>query len=256
MTCLLFQHKSVTEIKKQLTKDFSNIGDWFVDNKLSTHFGEDKTKSVLFSSKRNLKLVEKLDIKYKEIKIKQHKHMNYLWCVLDETMTGETMALTVIEKINSRLKFLYRKNRFLDVSLRRLLCNSLIQPHFDYACTAWYPQLTKKLKDKLQVTQNKCREHISNEHFQKLNSLPINQRFKQCVTSTVFKFVQNKYPAYMNEVFRPAENKRINTRNSYLKSSFSKNQYRTKRLVLYWTCYLEQNSRNFEEKEKFEYFQT
>ena len=182
--------------------------------------------------------------------------MNYLWCVLDETMTGETMALTVIEKINSRLKFLYRKNRFLDVSLRRLLCNSLIQPHFDYACTAWYPQLTKKLKDKLQVTQNKCREHISNEHFQKLNSLPINQRFKQCVTSTVFKFVQNKYPAYMNEVFRPAENKRINTRNSYLKSSFSKNQYRTKRLVLYWTCYLEQNSRNFEEKEKFEYFQT
>ena len=82
--------------------------------------------------------------------------MNYLGCVLDETMLGETMALRVIEKINSRLKFLYRKNRFLDVPLCRCLCNALIQPHFDYACTAWYPQLTKKLKDKLQVTQNKC----------------------------------------------------------------------------------------------------
>ena len=77
--------------------------------KLSIRFGEDKTRSILFSSKRSLKLVEELDIRYKEIKIKQHKHVNYLRCVLDETMSGETMALRVTEKINYRLKFLYRK---------------------------------------------------------------------------------------------------------------------------------------------------
>ena len=102
-SCLLFQHKSVTtekKKKKQLTKDFSNICDWFVDNNLSIHFGEDKTKSILFSSKRNLKLVEELDIKHKEIKIKQHKHVNYLGCVLDETMSGKTIALRIIEKIS------------------------------------------------------------------------------------------------------------------------------------------------------------
>ena len=61
------------------------------------------------------------------------------------------------------------------------------------------------------------REHVSNEHFHKLNRLPINQIFEQCVTSTVFKFVQNKCPAYMIEVFRPAENMRINARNNFLK---------------------------------------
>ena len=76
--------------------------------------------------------------------------------MLDESMLGETIALRVIEKIFSRLKFLYRKNRFLDVPLRRLLCNALIQHHFDYVCSAWYPNLSNKLKDKLQVTQNKC----------------------------------------------------------------------------------------------------
>ena len=60
----------------------------------------------------------------------------------------------------------------------------------------------------------------------------------------------------MNEVFRPAENKTLNTRSSYLKLShpFQKKQYRTKRLVSYWTCYLKLNFRNFEEK--FEYLQT
>ena len=56
--------------------------------------------------------------------------------MLDESMSNETMGLRVIEKINSRLKFLYRKNGFLDVPLRRLLCNALTQPHFDYTSTA------------------------------------------------------------------------------------------------------------------------
>ena len=77
-SCQLFQHKNVIGIKKQLTKDFSNISDWFVDNKLIRHFRKDKMKSILFSSKRNLKLVEELDIRYKDIKIKQFKHLNYL----------------------------------------------------------------------------------------------------------------------------------------------------------------------------------
>ena len=139
-----------------------------MDNKLSIHFGEGKTKSISISSKHNLKLVEKLDVRFKEIKIKQHKHVNYLRCVTDETMSGETVALRSIEKVNSRLKFLCRKNWLLDVPLFRLPCNALIQPHFHYACTAWYPKLTDKLKVKLQVTQNKyirfclklqCREH-------------------------------------------------------------------------------------------------
>ena len=61
-------------------------------------------------------------------------------------MSGEAMALNIIHKINNKLKFLYRKNVFSTPKLRRLLCNVLIQPHFDYACSAWYPNLTKKSK--------------------------------------------------------------------------------------------------------------
>ena len=62
-----------------------------VDNKLSIHFEEDKRKSILFSSKRNLKLVEEVDIRYKDIKIKQHKYVNYLGCVLDKSISDETI---------------------------------------------------------------------------------------------------------------------------------------------------------------------
>ena len=78
-----------------LTKDFSNICDWFVDNKRHTHFKEDKTKSILFSSRCsrcNLKLVEDLDIRYKD------KNQVIYASAIDEIMLGETMALRVIEK--------------------------------------------------------------------------------------------------------------------------------------------------------------
>ena len=58
-------------MKKKLNEDFTKICEWFVD-RLSIHLGEDKTKSILFASKRKIKKVPKLKIKYKNIQIKQH----------------------------------------------------------------------------------------------------------------------------------------------------------------------------------------
>ena len=107
---LMFQHKELEEIERVLNNDFENNCDWFVDNKLSINFGEDKTKSIFFASPRKIKSIKKLNIKYQDIEIKQHSHLTYLGCVMDETMSGEPIALKVVDKING--KFLYRKNSF------------------------------------------------------------------------------------------------------------------------------------------------
>ena len=146
---------------------------WFVDNKLSIHLGEDQTNSILFASKLKRKNVKKLHIKYGDIQIKQHSKVKYLGYLLNETMSGEAMALNVVNRINNKLKFLYHKNSFLMPALRCLLCNALIQYHFDYACSAWYPNLPKKLKHRIQTTQDKsihfCLQlkHISHEEFER-----------------------------------------------------------------------------------------
>ena len=50
-TCLVFQHRNIKTIEEHLNRDFSTLVDWFVDNRLSVHFGEEKTKSILFSPK-------------------------------------------------------------------------------------------------------------------------------------------------------------------------------------------------------------
>ena len=129
--------------------------------------------------------------------------MKYLGCILDESLSGESMVLYVLSKLNSKLKFLYRKNRFLTPLLRKLLCNALIQPHFDFACNAWFPSLNQNLKNKLQTSQNKCirfclqlgnRTHIGVDEFKKIN---VEERFNQCVSSNVYNFFQKKSPPYM-----------------------------------------------------------
>ena len=224
-TCLIFQHKEIHEIETVLKKNFSMLVDWFVDNKLSIHFGEDKTKSILFGSKRKQKS-KLLNIHYKSINIKQYSKVTYLGCILDETLSGESMAIHVINKVNSRLKFLYRQNRFLNMSLRRLLCNALIQPFFDYACNAWYPNLNKKLKTRLQTAQNKCirfclklgdRTSIRSQELEKINWLPIHERVSQYSVCSVYKYFAKTCPNYFEELYFPAETNGVLTRFSFRK---------------------------------------
>ena len=59
-TCLVCQHKDVNKIENQLNEDFSNMCDWFVHNKLSIQFGDDKTKSIHFASKFKRKNIKNL----------------------------------------------------------------------------------------------------------------------------------------------------------------------------------------------------
>ena len=57
------------------------------------------------------------------------------------------MATSVIQNANARLMFLYKKRKFLNLTTKKLLVMSLIQCHFDYACSFWYPGLSKVLKN-------------------------------------------------------------------------------------------------------------
>ena len=125
--------------------------------------GENKTKSILFASKRKIKKLPKLSFSYKNIKTKQHSKVRlktYLGCILDETISGESIVLKVINKINSRLKFLHGKNKFLTPALRRLLCNGNVLIHVDYASSTWCPKLTQEMKRKAKFKSRKINTSV------------------------------------------------------------------------------------------------
>ena len=107
-----------------------------------------------------------------------------------------------------------------------MLCNALIQPHFDYACPTWYLNLTVKTKKKIQIMQNKCIRfclsldkihYISEEDFRLKNWLPTSKRVDQCIHNITFKFVSNTCPYYLTEIFEFASPCRIDITNKFVK---------------------------------------
>ena len=95
-SCLVYQHRDAKAIETKLNNNFSSVCNWFVDNKLSIHFGEDKTKCILFGTKKQLKKDNNLNIRYDTVHIKQYHTVSYLGCILDENLSGEPMARYIL----------------------------------------------------------------------------------------------------------------------------------------------------------------
>ena len=64
-------------------------------------------------------------------------------------------------------------------------------------CSAWYPNLNKNFKSKLQTMQSKfirfclqldSRSHIGIKEFEQINWLPVFKRFNQFICSKAIKF--------------------------------------------------------------------
>ena len=126
-------------MEEKLNKDFSNVCDWFINNKLSIGFGKNKTKSIPFGTKKKLNNEDSLGIRYGTIQIKQYHTVTCLGVALDEDLSGKSMAVKVIKKT---------------------ILVSIILPHFKYAYSVWYSNLNKNLKTKFQTLKNKS-VHLS-----------------------------------------------------------------------------------------------
>ena len=90
-------------------------------------------------------------------------------------------CLTSNQFINSSVLLITSIVTELMSSLCRLLCDTMIQPFFDYVCNAQYPNLNKKFKTCLQAAQKKyirfClklgdRTSIKINEFEKITWLP------------------------------------------------------------------------------------
>ena len=130
--------------------------------------------------------------------------------MLDDCLSGESIVYNVIKKASGRLFFLYRHSNILNFNDRKTLCSALIQCHFDYSCSSWYTGLTKGLKQKLQIMQNKIvryildldnRAHIGCNELEKVNMLYVEDRVKQMKLNHVFKIWNGYGPEYMREKF-------------------------------------------------------
>ena len=104
---ILFRNENFSWTEKHLNTDFNSLYEWFKDNKLFIHLGEDKTKCILF--KKGNKQHPTRRISKNENKIKQYSVIEYLGCLLDENMSGKPMAKRTLTKIMQKQNVLYLK---------------------------------------------------------------------------------------------------------------------------------------------------
>ena len=196
-------------IADTLSFELNSCRQWLMDNKLSLHLG--KTESILFGSKRKLKKVTSFEVKCNNEVIQNVNSVKYLGLQIDNDLAGDNIVKGIIKKANSRLKFLYRHKDMLSFNCKKTLCSALIQCHFDYACSSWYPGIRKELTKKLQVMQNKIirfisdldsRAHIGNQELAKAGYLSVPDRVKQLKLGHVFKIRNGTSPYYMNAHFQ------------------------------------------------------
>ena len=136
-------------------------------------------KKNLFAAQCNNKVIQNV------------KKVKYLGLQLDEELSGESIVNEISKKVNSRLRFLYRYKDYLNTESRKTLCTALIQCHFDYSCSSWFPGINKSLSNKLQVLQNRMVRFILNLwrkwKIMKRNNLPNNPQW------TLYNFFHIEY---------------------------------------------------------------
>ena len=205
---IIASDKDPEKLARGLSRDMKAVNSWLVDNKLTLHVG--KTELILFGTGPQLKKATNFHVPYDDHNIMPSDTVNYLGATLDKYLSGEVMVDSIIKKATGRLKFLYRHSNFFNCKLRKDLCSTLIQCHIDYCSAAWYPGLSKKLKQKLQVVQNKMvrfilalphRAHVGQEQLQSIKLLDIQNRSRQLRLKHVHNVFHSTAPSYLNQFF-------------------------------------------------------
>lgn len=221
-SALIVSDKDPEKIRKILRQNLESCYNWLVDNKMSLHMG--KTELILFGSKRKLKSFPNFSISCLGQDIKASSSVVYLGLELDQYLAGEQTAHKIIQKVNSRLKFLYRQVNCLDQNTKKIICSALVLCLFDYSISSWYGGISKLLVQKLQRTQNKVirfilnkdsRYHINQSDFKSVGLLDIHSRAIQLRLNHVFNIFHETCPDYMQENFNRISNlHQYNTRGS------------------------------------------
>ena len=86
------------------------------------NFNKSGTKSIFFALKQKIRVLGNV-VWWKKKNVK----VAYLVCLLDESISGESMTMKTIDKISLKWQFLYRNKKYIKSELKTLLCNTIIQ---------------------------------------------------------------------------------------------------------------------------------
>ena len=145
--------KTVGEVKGKLERTIDTAQNWYKNNSLMSN--PSKTELILFRTTKGKKHNMKIKVmeEGKEVELEPSECIKVLGVHVDEQLGFTKHTKHVQGKATAATKNLYRIRDLLPIKYKKVLYDSLIASHFNYADIIW-GGCTQKNKDKLQTTQN------------------------------------------------------------------------------------------------------
>ena len=207
----------LSELIHKMNLDLSNIANWSRSNGLIIN--PSKSQSMLICSNyihKGLKECAIPSLILNSIPIPWFNSVRNLGLVINNTLTWDDHVNKIFRKIFFVLHLLKRIKRFLPITVRKLLIESLVYPHFDY-CDVVYNDLSAKLSSKLQIAQNTCIRYIFDlkkfDHVSHIyssnNILRLNHRRSVHTLVQLFKILKCNAAPYLANNFPFLSSKRL-----------------------------------------------
>lgn len=196
-----------------LNNELKILYDWLCQNKLKLN--NTKTKCMVIGSKVNCQKFKNLN-RYLNINgeiIEFVSEIKYLGVILDPQLTFSNHIDFMCKKIAKKIGFFYRISVSLSQWTKMLVYNTIIWPHFTYACSLLI-SCTKTDVQRLQIQQNKamrillcCDRYVPiSDMLKKLNWLNVEQCIKRANIVLIFKIENKLQPDYLQSYLEKRSN--------------------------------------------------
>ena len=213
-TTIFHSHKNIHEVFQVIKTELPKVQEWLNANKLSLN--TIKTKYMLFHKPN---MADDLPLRLPKIhvnnaEIEKVTSFKFLGVYFDENMTWKTHIAAVERKLSSAAGMIYRVRSFLNFHTLKLLYNSFVQSHINYANLAWASTNKTKLlrifvkqKQISRMIFYKNRSEHSRPLLKSLNSLNIFQTNIFQTLLMMHKASNAKLPDILNGMFDPLSHK-------------------------------------------------
>ena len=232
-TCITHQSKKLKTLETELNHDLKLCTEWLNANRLSLNI--DKTKLLLFHSKKKCFDYNDITIKLNKFKLNPSDNVKYLGIFLDKNLSWDYQIIQLSKKLSRANGVFFKLRKYIPKETLTSVYYSIFYSHMTYACQVW-SLTTKHNLDIINILQKKCLRIINfaafNSHtnglFYRDKILKFEDVIKLEQMKIIFEFKTKCLPSDLSHLFH--ENKDINchaTRN-VSKGGFFIPQIRTK----------------------------
>ena len=163
-TIIAISSDSPMRLRKDLSDQLVEIGQWFNQNKLTVNTS--KTEVIYFGRSNKVNECKRLvPIKFQGESLGCKNKVKYLGVIFDENLNWDAQVTSARSKAYLKLNKIKQVSSFLDDHTKNMLLNTLVMPHITYCSISWSTMSKANLKKFQSLINNMSKTIPVNKTF-------------------------------------------------------------------------------------------